>query len=102
MNPAEYDAWYDSPRGSWVGETEFQLLRHLLDAKPGDNILDVGCGTGWFTRRFSMLSELDVTGVDPDSAWLAYAKARDARSNISRVTAAHYLLRIRVLNAWSL
>lgn len=80
MNPAEYDAWYDSSRGSWLGETEFQLLRHLLDAKPGDSILDVGCGTGWFTRRFSLLPELDVTGVDPDSAWLVYAKARDARS----------------------
>lgn len=26
MNPAEYDAWYDTPRGRWIGETELQLL----------------------------------------------------------------------------
>lgn len=25
MNPGQYDAWYDSPRGRWIGNTEYRL-----------------------------------------------------------------------------
>jgi len=80
MKPADYDAWYDTPRGHWIGETEFQLLHHLLNLRPGDSILDVGCGTGWLTRRFATLPELCVTGIDPNPEWLAYARGRDAKT----------------------
>ena len=75
MNPAEYDAWYHSPRGRWIGETEFALLWRLLDVKPEDSILDVGCGTGWFTRRFAGQDIGKVTGLDADPAMLTYARA---------------------------
>lgn len=74
MDPSDYDAWYDTPRGRWVGEAEFELCRRLLDVKPGDSLLDVGCGTGWFTRRFADL-KLQATGLDPDASWLAWARA---------------------------
>lgn len=76
MTPAAYDAWYDSPRGRWIGETEFALLAGLLDPVPGETLLDVGCGTGWFTRRFPVLG-LAASGLDNDPARLAYAGARD-------------------------
>lgn len=76
MNPAAYDAWYDSPRGRWIGETEFALLRKLLKPQVGASLLDVGCGTGWFTRRFAGMPGLEVTGLDPDPAALAYARSR--------------------------
>lgn len=80
MTPADYDAWYDTARGRWIGETEFRLLRHLLDPQPGERLLDVGCGTGWFTRHFAAVSELHVTGIDTNSEWLNYARGRDART----------------------
>ncbi len=32
MTPADYDAWYDTPRGHWIGTREFALLARLLDA----------------------------------------------------------------------
>ncbi len=73
MEPADYDAWYDTPRGRWIGEAEFKLVSGLLAAKPGDSLLDVGCGTGWFARRFA--DRLQVTGLDPDAEWLAWARA---------------------------
>ena len=75
MDAATYDAWYDTPRGRWIGETEFALAARLLAPAPGSSLLDVGCGTGWFTRRFAATG-LRVTGLDPNPAWLAYARRR--------------------------
>lgn len=75
MGPADYDAWYDSPRGRWIGETEYTLAALQLAAQTGDSLLDVGCGTGWFTRRFAQ-DGLRVTGLDANPEWLAYARSR--------------------------
>ncbi len=79
--PAAYDAWYDSPRGHWIGETEFALLRRMLMPQVGASLLDVGCGTGWFTRKFAGLPGLEVTGLDPEPAALAYARSRSPELN---------------------
>lgn len=75
MTPAEYDAWYDTPRGRWIGETEFRLMQRLLAPRHAETILDVGCGTGWFTRRFAAGNGWNVTGLDNDPAHLAFAQA---------------------------
>jgi SAM-dependent methyltransferase len=72
MNPADYDAWYDTPRGRWIGEIEYALAARQLAPQAGDSLLDVGCGTGWFTRR-AAADDLVVTGLDPKSDWLTYA-----------------------------
>jgi ubiquinone/menaquinone biosynthesis C-methylase UbiE len=74
MTPAAYDAWYDTLRGRWIGDQEFVLLARLLNARPGDTLLDVGCGTGYFSRRFVRESGLKVTGVDIDPDVIAFAK----------------------------
>lgn len=76
MDPREYDAWYETPRGSWIGEVEFALLRRLLRPVPAESLIDVGCGTGYFTRRFSIDAGLRVTGVDIDRDSLGFAKSR--------------------------
>jgi len=76
VNPEQYDAWYRTPRGAWIGDIEFRMLVGLLQAQPGDCLLDVGCGTGYFSRRLAREAGLQVSGVDPDPAWLAYARQR--------------------------
>jgi len=78
MEPADYDAWYRTPRGAWIGEQEFRLLRGMLGPRPGERLLDVGCGTGYFTRRFTAESGCRVTGLDIDCAWTGYAAAHAA------------------------
>lgn len=76
LSAERYDAWYRTPRGAWIGETEFRLLARLVGAAPGERLLDVGCGTGYFTRRFARDAELEVTGIDPDPHAIACAAAQ--------------------------
>ncbi|HVC11555.1 MAG TPA: class I SAM-dependent methyltransferase [Burkholderiales bacterium] len=62
-----------------MGEIEFRLIPALLDPEPGARILEIGCGTGYFTRRFAA-EGYEVTGVDSDPPMLAYARAHRAGS----------------------
>ena len=70
----QYDAWYRARRGAWIGETEFRLLKAMLAPRAGETLLDVGCGTGYFTRRFARDAGVAATGLDPNGEWLAYAR----------------------------
>lgn len=79
MTPAEYEAWYHTPRGRWVSDSEFRLLTRLLQPQPGQRLLDAGCGTGHFTRRFAGLG-LHTTGIDIDPQMIAFARGQDPRS----------------------
>ncbi len=54
---------------------------------PGAALLDLGCGPGLYTKRFSEAG-LAVTGVDLSRRSIAYAKAHDARTRYIR---ANYL-----------
>lgn len=76
MTPQDYDAWYDTPRGRWIGEREWSLVRAALDPGASDTLLDVGCGTGWFTRRAAGVAAT-VVGVDIDEASLDFARRKD-------------------------
>ncbi|MBI1385576.1 MAG: methyltransferase domain-containing protein [Rhizobiales bacterium] len=49
-----------------------------LEAKPGERILDLGCGDGALTERL-VLSGADVVGVDASRELLAAAEARGLR-----------------------
>jgi SAM-dependent methyltransferase len=75
VQAAEYDAWYRTPRGSWIGETEYRVLSRLLAPPPGAALIDVGCGTGYFTRRFALDGQR-VTGVDRNPSLLEVAYAQ--------------------------
>ena len=73
MSPNEYEAWYETARGSWIAGRESDLMMRLLDSPAGATLLDVGCGTGHFSRRFAAAG-LRVAGLDPDPAMLEYAR----------------------------
>lgn len=85
-DPAEYEAWYHTPRGHWIAGHEAALLLRLLSPQTGTSLLDVGCGTGHFSRRFARAG-LRVTGVDPDPAMLTCARMHAAGLDLDYVRA---------------
>jgi len=86
MNPSEYEAWYETARGSWIAGREFGLMMRLLAPPAGSTLLDVGCGTGHFSRRFAAAG-LRVAGLDPDPAMLEYARSLGGGVDYLRGTA---------------
>ncbi|QKT03561.1 class I SAM-dependent methyltransferase [Ectothiorhodospiraceae bacterium 2226] len=75
MTPAAYEAWYHTPRGRWIAQREADLVSALLRPRAPCTVLDVGCGTGHFSRRFSAWPA-EATGLDPDRASLLFARAQ--------------------------
>ena len=74
-DPVQYDSWYQTPRGAWIGDTEFYLMMSLLQPVPDATLLDVGCGTGYFSQRFAAAG-LRVTGIDPSQSAIEFARSR--------------------------
>jgi SAM-dependent methyltransferase len=74
----QYDGWYRSPRGGWIGRLEYRLVRRLLQPRPTESVLDVGCGTGYFTRCFAREQTAAVAGVDIDFGAIEYARRQAA------------------------
>lgn len=75
MEPGDYDAWYDTARGSWILAREWRLVRHLLGLGAGHRVLDVGAGTGRFTAQVDGAG-LNPVGAEPDRAMRAFAANR--------------------------
>ena len=82
VKPEAYEAWYDAPRGRWIGALEYSLLRSLLRPAPASSVLDIGCGTGHFTRLFAQETTGLVVGVDPNEGCLSYANAHSGNKEL--------------------
>lgn len=70
-----YDAWYTTPVGAWADRYESEAVFRLLALEPGEQLLDLGTGTG---RHAAMAADYGahVTGVDQSDGMLAVAKTR--------------------------
>jgi ubiquinone/menaquinone biosynthesis C-methylase UbiE len=87
---SRYEAWYGSEKGLRVDRAETALLAWMLELLPGAaTILEVGCGTGHFSRYLTSRS-LRVVGMDRSPAMLA--SLHESSAQIARVQAdAHNL-----------
>jgi len=69
-----YEAWFSTPRGRLADRLEKRTITSLVRLKPGDKVLDVGCGTGHFSV-FLKEPGTEVTGIDPSPEMLEQAMA---------------------------
>ncbi len=61
---------------------KYQQLLQSLDAKPGDHILEVGCGWGGFAE-FAAQKGFRVTGITLSNEQLAWAQQRISNAGLS-------------------
>jgi SAM-dependent methyltransferase len=70
-----YETWFRSPHGRAVDSSAERLIIKLLDPRPGERLLDIGCGDGNHLLFFSRLG-LNVSGIDASPYMINRARAR--------------------------
>ncbi len=70
----QYQAWFQTPLGRVILELERDLVLDMLAPRPGERILDAGCGTGIFTAAV-LAAGAAVVGLDLSAPMLARARA---------------------------
>jgi len=70
-----YHQWYEQPPGSTLASLEKKALSHLLSPLEKGSLLEVGCGTGYFTAWLAALG-FSVVGVDRSALMLKSARER--------------------------
>jgi len=73
--PERYDSWFTTPIGALVKKYETDLLLEMVQPREEEIILDVGCGTGVFTRDI-LLRGARVVGLDVSFPMLLQAEKK--------------------------
>jgi len=63
-------------------EAKYEHMLDLVDAKPGQHVLEIGCGWGGFAEYAARRRDVRVTGITLSAAQLDFARARIARANL--------------------
>jgi arsenite methyltransferase len=76
----EFNRWADEGRGESMEESHLPITLPVLDRMalaPDDNVLDVGCGSGWLARLLAeRVPEGRVVGVDLSDEMIRRARRR--------------------------
>ena len=77
---ALFDRWAESGRGEGMEAGHGDVVRQVIarmEFRPGDQTLDLGCGTGWATRLLANAAPgSSAVGVDVSPAMIARAEAQ--------------------------
>lgn len=77
-------AWFDDPEQSLEQAQlrKYQRLLAMLDARPGERLLEIGCGWGGLAEEAARAG-LDVTGITLSREQYAYACERIANAGLA-------------------
>jgi SAM-dependent methyltransferase len=75
LEPTAYRRWYETPLGKRVDADEKTIVFALAELKPGEQVLDIGCGDGNFTGPAAERTGCAV-GLDRSPGMLRAAQAR--------------------------
>lgn len=85
---AYYDEWaetYDATLKDWDYQAPQDAAKALCEyLKPGDSVLDVGCGTGMFGKALSDRLDCQIEGIDISSASLEKAEEHNWYNRLQR------------------
>jgi len=70
-----YESWYRSSQGRAIDRSVGNLIVSLLDPKPGERVLDIGCGSGNHLIILNRMG-LNVSGIDASPLMVRKAKER--------------------------
>jgi ubiquinone/menaquinone biosynthesis C-methylase UbiE len=83
----EFNQWAAAGRGDEMEDHHSDITEQtlaLMDLQPADRILDLGCGTGWASRRMARVATAgEVVGLDVADEMLR--RAEQASSGIKNV-----------------
>ena len=68
-----YDTWYETEQGKLADSLEKELMLRIGSFRPGEKILDIGCGTG-HSLQFYAARGMEGTGIDVSLPMLRVAK----------------------------
>lgn len=78
----EFNQWAAAGRGDEMEDHHSDITNQtleLMDLRPADRILDLGCGTGWASRRMArVVTEGEVVGLDVADEMLCRAERASA------------------------
>jgi ubiquinone/menaquinone biosynthesis C-methylase UbiE len=74
----EFNRWAEAGRGEGMEQDHLPITLPVLEKmrlRPTDNVLDVGCGAGWLSRRLAKLvPEGRVVGMDISDEMIRHAR----------------------------
>ena len=76
-NAAHWDDYMGAAGNDFVNRLVWPATQRLLDARPGERVLDVACGNGLYALRLAELGA-HVTAFDFSAALIARARTRSA------------------------
>lgn len=87
---------YEMLSAAWYFGDRARIWDHLVaaaGARPGERVLDLGCGTGYFARKIAPVVGHSgvVVGIDPSPASLDYAAAHASPNSMFRPAQAQSL-----------
>jgi SAM-dependent methyltransferase len=86
-----YDSWYAGRRGAMYDRLEKKaIIRYIPTHAKGEKLLEVGCGTGHWSRFFSE-NGFEVTGVDVSRQMIDIAKSKNISDASFQVADGHSL-----------
>jgi ubiquinone/menaquinone biosynthesis C-methylase UbiE len=81
----EFNRWAEAGRGDQMEEHHSDITEQtlaMMHLEPADRVLDLGCGTGWASRRMAKLvPQGEVVGLDVADGMLNRAKRASSGSN---------------------
>src|SRR2546423_10095908 len=78
----EFNQWAQAGRGDEMEDHHSDITEQtiaLMELKPADRVLDLGCGTGWASRRLArIVTSGEVVGLDVADEMLRRAEQTSA------------------------